>query len=46
MDVNEAAAMAKVVRSDLTEQMNAMSSLIAQTQQMMKGAQTTPPSTP
>ena len=45
IDVSEAVATSKVVRSDLGEVSAQLSALVAMIQQMMKGAQTTPPPT-
>ena len=45
LDPTEAASIAGVVQSDLSEQIGALSAAVASAQQLMKGAQTTIPVT-
>ena len=46
LDPTEAAGVAGVVNSDLAKTIGQLSSAVASAQQLMKGAQTTPPVTP
>ena len=46
LDPTEAAGVAGVVNADLAETIGQLSSAVASAQQLMKGAQTTPPVTP
>jgi hypothetical protein len=46
LDVSEAAGVAGVVNADLAEVIAQLSGVVANAQQLMKGAQTTPPVTP
>ena len=45
LDPEEAAAISGVVSSDLSEKLGELSAAVANAQQLMKGAQTTPPPT-
>lgn len=45
LDPSEAAAISGVVSSDLSEKLGELSAAVANAQQLMKGAQTTPPPT-
>ena len=45
LDVSEAAGVAGVVNADLAEIIGQLSGAVASAQQLMKGAQTTPPET-
>lgn len=45
LDPEEAASIAGVVASDLSEKIGELSAAVASAQQLMKGAQTTPPPT-